>query len=374
MIFPLLPRNSEVARAYDLLRNRSVDQGCHRVSYSSRVELPTLGVMDGVVNACEVWTAYAKEASQIPSASWIFQESVPWFYDSQVLNPARRQILQNLDTKIVELQRRFASAPDAPLQIARGLYNWIISELGVSPVNRVEEQGLLASLENRQANCSEFFSIFKFAFARAGLELNPVFVFESVNGDRSEHVAALFQFGGQNYVMDPLYGSFNVQHRRWLPLSLREFWAWHFNSRAELSSNRNEVRVFFQRAESLDPSNPHFPNNFGLQLEDWGLYPEAKNAYLRALRADSHFVEAYVNLSAFCVSRGNYREALIWAQGGLREQGRDSRLHYNMALAYFNLGRFAQASRAIDAALANSSEPHPHYISLQSDIRARRPH
>ncbi len=382
MVFPRFPQNSSVVRAYQQMiaagaNPNSFDSGCHRVSYSSGSELSMLeSPPDGIINTCEAWTAYAEQASRFSASSNIFQEQVPWFYDSVSLSPQSRQILQNLDAKIAELRVQTASLPDAPLQMARGLYHWLTFELGINPVNNVEEQSLLASLENHRANCSRWFSNFKFAFERAGLEVRPVFVFESANGDRTEHIATLFQYAGQNYLMDPLYYSFEAQHRRWVPLSLREFWAWHFNNEAYLiedPARRTEMIRLFERAEQLDPHNPHFPNNLGIKLKNLGETRLAEIAYQRSIQIDSRFVESYENLAALFINTSRNREGLIWARRGLAIDSDHPPLNYNAALAYFNLGRFREALTTIERGIANLDRPNPDYYSLEADIQAHIP-
>ncbi len=380
MVFPRFPQNSNEAAAYQQMTGAGVnpnsfDLGCHRVSYSSHSELSTLGASDGYVNTCEVWTAYAERASRFSSPN-LFQEQVPWFYDSVSLSQQSRQILRNLDAKIAQLRIQNSSRPDAALQIARGLYHWLVHELGINSVNVVEEQGLLSSLENRRANCSEWFSIFKFSFERAGLSVKPVFVFESANGDRSEHIATLFQHAGQNYLMDPLYHSFETRHRQWLPVTLREFWAWHFNNEAQLITDpnrRTDMIRLFERAEQLDASNPHFPNNLGLKLEGISELHLAESAYLRSITVDRNFIEAYINLSALLINSGRHREGLLWARRGLAMETDNPFLNYNAALACFNLGNFREAEMLINRGIANLVSPNADYFSLQADIRARIP-
>jgi len=381
VVFPRFPLNSEAGRAYAQLNAGGVnpdalDVGCTRLNYSSHSPMASAGGSDGALNSCEVWSAYASYASRLSASARIFQEDLPWTYEANALSPEGRVLLKSLDDKIAELRSQVGSQADAPLQVARGLFDWIMNGLGMSFVSSIEEQGLMPSLLNRRANCSECFSILKFAFSKLGLEVSPVFVFESATGDRAEHVATMLSYGGHSYLMDPIYHSFDAQHRQWSPLSLREFWAWHYNNRAFLLHGlhrRAEAERLFARAEQLDPYNPHFPNNLGLKMEEMHEPNAARQAYLRAIQIDPRFIEPYVNLSALMIDQRQNRQAVNHALMGLRILPSDPRLHYNLALAYYNLGLFPQAERAIDHALANLSIANPAYISLRTDIRAHRP-
>src|SRR5262249_52988684 len=146
--------------------------------------------------------------------------------------------------------------------------------LGVQFVDRVQEHTAGEVLVLREANCSEFFSTLRAVFQRASLEVTPVFVFTSSTGeamateDSPAHIATAFLHANRTYLMDASYDGFGSQHRRWDALSLREFWAWHYNNRALISAdakNRKESENFFALARRLDPNNPHFLNNLGLR-------------------------------------------------------------------------------------------------------------
>jgi len=378
VVSPNFPRTSLEAQAYASLLSlglspSSLNTGCHHVSYSAGSELPVIGKEDSFISRCETWTHFSLHASLLSASSLaVLGNTAPWFYSTENLGPHASRLFQELDAKIAELRDRFRASPDASLEIAQGLYNWVTEEWGVSPINQIEENGLLNSLENRRANCSEFFSIFKIIFERAGLQVAPIFVFESATGDGQTHIASLFQYQGRNYLMDPLYHSFHAAHRNWVQISLREFWAWHFNNRAFLAAelqNLDEMNRLFQRAESLDPYNPHFPNNFGLKLQERGNFASAEQAYQRALQIDPNFIEPYINLGALFIEQEEPREALIYLQKGLQRAPVNSALLYNLALANFNLGRILKARQWIDQAIAYSPRPIPEsYLSLQKDL------
>lgn len=382
MISPLFLNTSQEALAYSALSSLGLeasrlDSGCHRMSYTAHRSLPLVGAGDHFLSSCEVWTQFSNQATRlVPQSLSLFGEIPPWTYPFLNSSQNFQNFITSLDAKISQLRTQAGSASDAPLRVAQGLYNWLTQEYGISPMNRIEEQGLVSSVENRSANCSEFFSIFKMAFGRAGLEVNPAFVFESVDGDKNSHVATQFSFNGQSYLMDPLYHSFSVQHRSWQPITLREFWAWQLNNRGELSASHqrwNEMRNFFQGAERLDAYNPHIPNNLGLHLEESGDFAAAEAAYRRSIQKDSNFVEPYLNLSALLIERGRLRESMIWVQRGLQIQAHDARLFYNLALAQLRLGQYSPANRSIASAISNVSSIPSEYLSLQRDLQVRIP-
>src|SRR4030095_4444452 len=167
------------------------------------------------------------------------------------------------------------------------------SGLGLTYTNNVQESSAGAALLQSDVNCSESFSVLKAVFGRAGLNVNPAFVFLP-GGHENAHIATEFVYGGRSYLMDSSQrdllnpsgqDGFDASHTTWVRISLREFWAWHFNNRAEIAADAGNVtraEGFFALARRLDSTNPPFANNLGLRLDAAGRSADAQTAYRAA--------------------------------------------------------------------------------------------
>src|SRR5262249_1359765 len=235
-------------------------------------------------------------------------------------------------------------------------YHFVVANpprgLGVQFVEEVRERNAGEVLKFGDANCSEFFSTLRAVFQRAGLDVYPVFVFEDTAGDSlatedsPAHIATAFRHENKTYLLDASYDGFDTRHRKWAPLSLREFWAWHYNNRALISAdakNRKDAEQFFAIARRLDPNNPHFLNNLGLRRQEAGLAAEAETAFRDAIRLDPNFGEAYANLGGLLISQKKYRESQTVLAQGLAVQRNHPGILYNLALLQYEQGRLPSA-------------------------------
>ncbi|MFO1520279.1 MAG: tetratricopeptide repeat protein [bacterium] len=351
-------------RAYQTLlglvsSDSALDTGCHRLNYSSESDGPIAGASDQKINACEVWGNLTERfQSASPSLQTYFGEAPVWILPPQSTDKSLQAKIQKIDAEIKRLQNLYKGDVDGELKIAKGLYQLMVDPepagLGITTTDVVRENTPSEALVQKQANCSELFATFKAIFERAGLKVKPYFVFESATGDKAFHVAAGYEFGGKTYLMDPFYNNFDTAHRKFAPLTLREFWAWHFNNKAKLEADAGHLAQavsYFASARRLDASNPHFPNNLGLVLADAGKSKEAEAAYRQSMTIDSQFVEPYVNLGSLMIDGKRYKEALVPLSQGLQIQSNDKRILYNLASAHYELGNYKSALGFIDKAL-----------------------
>jgi Flp pilus assembly protein TadD len=383
---PTFAAGTSEERAYQALLGlgisvSTINSGCHQVNYSSRADGGSPGSGDQKINACEAWSSFAVQAHRLPTDSTaLFGSQPPWVFPTNP-SPQLQRILTRIDNEITRLRTLHQSAPDADLRIARGLYNFIVSAspnaLGILYTNSIQTNSAGQVLLGGDANCSESFSTIKAVFGRAGLNVDPVFVFLP-GGNGNPHIATAFDFRGQTYLMDPSVNAFDASqlpsHSHRARISLREFWAWHFNDRAEMAADAGDIALaerFFAQARRLDPNNPHFPNNLGLRLDaTGGRAADAESALRQAIQVDPQFIEPYVNLGALLVDQRRYQDALVPLAQGLTIDSHDQRILYNLALAHARLGHNSQALTYVERAIQQDSTD-PDYFQLRADVLNR---
>jgi len=371
-------QGTDVYRAYEALTRlgysfASLDSGCSRVSYSSQSAAATSGSGDKVLKTCEVWNKFSDQSSGLSSTvRSLFGEAETWALPTKSSDKSLQAQLQSIDNEIKRLRKVHHGAQDEDLKVAKGLYQFLVSPTGlaISSVDDISENSASEILIQNRANCSEYFSIFRAVFNRAGLTVNPVFVFESATGDKKAHVASAFQYGGKTYLMDSFYNGFDTPHRRWALLSLREFWAWHFNNEglmAEKAGKIAQAEKHFQRAADLDPDNPWIPNNLGQVLAGTGRKDEAKAAFQKSISVDGQFIEPYISLGALYLNASKWKEALVPLTQGYAIQSNEGRILYNLASAHFGLGEYQKSLGFIQKAILLNSNIADYFI-FRADV------
>jgi len=352
----------------------SLDNGCHRVSYSSSSAATTFGAGNKVLEACEVWGPLVDQSSRLSSTlTSLFGETPSLTLPTKSTDKSLQGQLKSIDTEIQRLKKKYQGDKKADLKLAQGLYDFVVSltGLGIQPIDEIRENAPKKVLDLGRANCSEFFALFRSVFNRAGLQVSPVYVFESASGDKSGgHLATAFQYGAKTYLMDPFYDGFDTKHVKWASLTLREYWAWQFNNKGLMAVEAGkiaEAEAYFRNAERLDPNNPWIPNNLGLMLEKAGRKADAKSAYGRASGVDPQFIDAYVNLGALLLNEGKWKEARVPLGKGYLLKANDERVLYNLATAHYELKNYGKALFFIERNIQINSN-NSDYYSLRSDI------
>jgi len=170
-------------------------------------------------------------------------------------------------------------------------------------------------------------------------------------------------------------------------------------------SNGREVAVFAPRARAAhEPLTGQFVLNFDTQAlagkvhalsartaEEWfeiGLasdsnpdtWPEAAEAYQRALDLAPDWLEARINLGATLYQLGRMDEAEAHFRSALQQEAQNSTLHFNLGCVLDELGRFEDAiihlKRAVDLAPAYADAHFNLALAFekQKNKRASRPH
>jgi tetratricopeptide (TPR) repeat protein len=132
------------------------------------------------------------------------------------------------------------------------------------------------------------------------------------------------------------------------------------------------VREFeaFLRSRPDDPASHYNLGNF---LQDRGALDEAAKSYEKALKLDSAFVPALVNLSMVHARRGDPIRAERALRDALRAQPKSSEVNFNMGLLLAEQGRFREAERHLRRALDADPTSAPAAYNLGVLVARRSP-
>ena len=108
-----------------------------------------------------------------------------------------------------------------------------------------------------------------------------------------------------------------------------------------------EATARFREAIRLDPGKAYLHNNLGFSLYLERRYEEAAEVLEQAVELQPEFHRARMNYAIVLAHLGQYDQAL--AEFRLATSEADA--HYNMAVVYTDLGKYADAARALETAL-----------------------
>lgn len=113
----------------------------------------------------------------------------------------------------------------------------------------------------------------------------------------------------------------------------------------------SDATRFFRRALSLDYNDQRALRGLAFALHADGSRDEAVYRYFRYLDTNRDDYDALLNLSALFLDSGEYEQAIEYSErAGRADPAKAAPLH-NIALAYFNLGKFSEGEASIRRAL-----------------------
>lgn len=109
--------------------------------------------------------------------------------------------------------------------------------------------------------------------------------------------------------------------------------------------------ISLQKAETLDPLNPHAKLQKGLVAFASGNSADAEQAYKQALELQKHFTTAQINLGSLYVSLGRLDEATEVLSEATEWNPFYPQAFYNLGIAYRKLGRNRESLEAYEKAV-----------------------
>lgn len=128
-----------------------------------------------------------------------------------------------------------------------------------------------------------------------------------------------------------------------------------YAKQAEVLQNMGQFKKAIElnkTALQLSPYNPLYHYNQGLAYHRQNDKDTAMVHYTKALALKPDFKQAINNTGAIQLERGRYDDAITLFKDGLRHLPNDYNLHYNLGLAYRQLGRLKEARVELELALA----------------------
>ena len=122
----------------------------------------------------------------------------------------------------------------------------------------------------------------------------------------------------------------------------------------ELSQGQTSVGLAsLEEAVNLDPRQPLYQNTLGIVRLSLKNFPQAMDAFKKALEIKPDYAEAQHNLGVTLAEMGRWEEAINAYRKALTipTNVNPESVYTNMGLAYYNLGRLAEAEGALRQAL-----------------------
>jgi len=138
-----------------------------------------------------------------------------------------------------------------------------------------------------------------------------------------------------------------------------------------------QARLSFEEAVSLDPNSSSYRNALGLANLQLGRLPQALSSFREAVRLNPNFSDGYNNLGVALAQSGKWEEAIAAFEKVLAFPfyNRPEIVYQNLGWAYYSLGRYQEAEKALSSAL--SLEPRmalTHYtLGLLYEKQGRQP-
>lgn len=107
----------------------------------------------------------------------------------------------------------------------------------------------------------------------------------------------------------------------------------------------------YQKALTLQTNHPELWFNFAITLTHIDRWQEAESAYRKAIALNPHFFEAHGNLGTLFQKQGKLDEAIKSYQAGLQIQPQDARGHFNLGTALRDKGMLPEAVASYERAI-----------------------
>jgi Tfp pilus assembly protein PilF len=137
------------------------------------------------------------------------------------------------------------------------------------------------------------------------------------------------------------------------------------------------ARLSFEQAVRLDPSRAVYRNALGLANLHLGRLPQAVDSFREAVRLNPNLSDGYNNLGVALAQSGNWEEAVAAFEKVLTFATYNSPevVYQNLGWAYYNLGQYQEAEKALKSALRlNPQMALTHYtLGLLYEKQQRKP-
>lgn len=148
------------------------------------------------------------------------------------------------------------------------------------------------------------------------------------------------------------FGNVIQRARALLAQHPREFVLHHVLALAlDQSQQYPQAAEAYQKALALQTNNPELWFNYAIVLTHIGQWPEAESAYRKALALNSRFFEAHGNLGTLFQKQGKLDEAIASYQAGIQIQPQDARGHFNLGTALRDKGLLPEAVASYQRAI-----------------------
>jgi len=230
--------------------------------------------------------------------------------------------------------------------LAKLIYQWVTTPkeqkgLGMAKYFSHPESTFDEAVATTFADCNEVYYILEVFFGRAGYKVRPELVRVDPDGNVILHVTAKVQIGKKDYLVDPLYHSFDAQHREHTPMNHQQLWAFSFINRAavDIGKNRfvNRSDEYLKKAEWIDPYNPYvylsrawnFAGSRPPQLE------KSKQELEKADQVAPKFGETYGHWGFFYNRQQDFKQAIHYYRKSLGAEPRErkTRIQFIQVLA-----------------------------------------
>jgi len=138
----------------------------------------------------------------------------------------------------------------------------------------------------------------------------------------------------------------------------------HYNF-ATLLANRGQIQEAIKHYEIALRINPWFaPGHVNLAdiLASQGRKQEAIKHYLKALELEPCLGKVHLALGSLFLNEGQTDKAIEHLRTGLRLEHKDAMGHYNLAVAYYVVGRYADAWKELDKSIQLGISPNPAFV------------
>jgi Tfp pilus assembly protein PilF len=119
------------------------------------------------------------------------------------------------------------------------------------------------------------------------------------------------------------------------------------------SGEYQQARLSLEEAVAQDPNSASYRNALGLADLQLGRLPQALASFREAVRLNPKFSDAYNNLGVALAQSGNWEEAIAAFERVLTFPSYNSPeiIYQNLGWAYYSLGRYREAEKALSSAL-----------------------
>jgi tetratricopeptide (TPR) repeat protein len=296
---------------------------------------------DGILQSYELFQAIIQEPQLHDVYKRFTGQPLPWLASNNKLN---RQLFARFDKLVREWRETNSEKDPHDVELAQEIFQWVTKAkehggMGMAQHISYPESTFDEAVSTTHADCTEIYYILDVFFKRAGFLVRPEFVRVDPSGKTILHVVAALTIGQRTYLVDPLFHSFNAQHREHTPMSYRQLlgFAWINRSALETRKNRfmNRANEFLTRAQWIDPQNPFVFLSWAWRYsaQEPPDFDKARQAMERAEQIAPKFGETYGHWGFYFDQRGNFKKAIEYYRKSLQAEPRETKTRIQLVQA-----------------------------------------